>query len=123
RRASARLSALRDVTAAALEDVASALSENPVSAEEVAKATGGLRPMREGVARDVDEAQESSRGNPRVRAFRNDRDLIASRMRALEITTLAAQDLSDVLLRAEQDGALPDPTVRMSLVETVRACA
>src|SRR5690606_3394524 len=46
-----------------------------------------------------------------------------SRMRALEITTLAAQDLSDVLLRAEQDGALPEPTVRMSLVETVRACA
>lgn len=123
RRASARLSALRDATAEALVQIADVLAQNVVSAEEVDKATSDLMPMRQGVADDVGEAQESSRGNPRGRRRRSDRDLITARMSALGVTAQAVRELAEVILRAEADGALPDQDIRMSLADAVRACS
>lgn len=122
RRASSRLSALRDATASALRDIASAMTRDPVDPDDIRKTTAGLGAMLTAVEGDVGQAQESSRGNPRGSGRRGDRDLIASRMRAVQRATLAAVELADTLLKAEEDGDLPDVAIRQALADATSVC-
>lgn len=123
RRASSRLSALRDATASALRDISSAMTRDPVNSDDIRNAIDGLGAMLTAVEGDVGEAQESSRGNPRGRRRRGDRDLIASRMQAVQRTTQAALELADTLLKAEDDGSLPNTATSQALADATAVCA
>ena len=121
-RASSRLSALRDATADALNDIASAMTRDQVDPEDIRSATDGLGAMLTAVAGDVGEAQESSRGNPRGRRRRGDRDLIALRMQTVERATHGALELADTLLKAKADGSLPNAVTSQALADATRVC-
>lgn len=123
RRASSRLTLLRDAVCVSLHDVAEALVEHTIDADRLRQATDDLGPLFSRVAGDVDEADESSRGNPRGRRKRGDRDLNGRRMRALDRTTRATHELSETLAHAAEEGTVPDERIRATLAEAVHAAA
>ncbi|WP_298036346.1 aromatic acid exporter family protein [uncultured Microbacterium sp.] len=123
RRADLRLSALRDEVSTALDEVADAINRTPPDAEALRNATRRLPWRRDEVAINVKEAEDSSRGNPRARRRRAERDMVGSRMHALDATTRAVSDLSDGMLSAIEEDRVPTADVREALSASVRAAS
>ncbi|MGO2521366.1 MAG: FUSC family protein [Microbacterium sp.] len=121
-RASSRLSALRDATASSLSDIARSMTQEPARTEDIREATEGLAALLTAVEGDVVEAEESRKGNPRGRRRREGQDLISLRMKAIQHTTHAVIDLADTLLKAVDDGSLPDIATRRALADATRVC-
>lgn len=98
-RASERLTELRDVTAAALDDVAQQVARG----EEGDPWEADLSPLLEAVADDVSEAERSRRGNP-LGWRRRGQDENVRRLRALDDTvrsTIHLSDMAGALARGE----------------------
>lgn len=124
RRASERLSALRDTVTDVLTDLADAVAHDEIDADRVHRALETLSRTGEAVAGDVDEAEESVRANPRRRRHQDVREQNAQRMAALERAAFLTRDLIDLLLelRATDDGTLI-AVVRDDLALTIRRAA
>ncbi|MBW9094091.1 FUSC family protein [Microbacterium jejuense] len=124
RRASERLSALRDTVTDVLTDVADAVARDEIDAERMTRALQTLDETGAAVAGDVDEAEESARANPRRRRHQHVREQNARRMPALERTAFLTRDLIDLLieLHATDDGTLAS-AVRDELAEAIRRAA
>ena len=122
RRASKRLTVLSDVVSEALQRLADTLDGETIDADRVSEATTDLPAFLHSVGEQVREADESSRGNPRGRRRKGDRDLNGRRMHALERTARATQELSDILLHAADQGFHLDAGTRDALAAAVRSC-
>jgi uncharacterized membrane protein YgaE (UPF0421/DUF939 family) len=124
RRASERLSALRDTVTDVLTDLADAVARDEIDADRVHRALETLNRTGEAVAGDVDEAEESVRANPRRRRHQDVREQNTQRMAALERAAFLTRDLIDLLLelRATDDGTLID-VVRDDLADAIRRAA
>jgi len=123
RRASDQLAVLRDAVASALRAVADGAAADVVVPDDVEGATKHLEPTLESVAREVAEAEESSRANPRGFRRRQERELNSRRMAALSRTTRLARELADVLAHAAEEESELDIGTRASLARAVRASA
>ncbi len=75
------------------------------------------------VEEEVQQADESSRANPRGRRRLADKALNARRMAALERTTSATRDLAATLARAADEDIATDAEASRHLARAVRACA
>ncbi|GAA5209397.1 FUSC family protein [Microbacterium kyungheense] len=124
RRASERLSALRDTVTEVLTDLADAVAHDEIDADRVHRSLETLSRTGEAVAGDVDEAEESARANPRRRRQQDVREQNAQRMAALERAAFLTRDLIDLLLelQATDDGTLT-AVVRDDLADAIRRAA
>lgn len=123
RRAGEQLTGLREKVRGALEEIADAVTLDPVDAERLARATDDLPAMLSTVEEEVRQADESSRANPRGRRRAADKELNTLRMSALARTSDAARDLAVVLIQAAGEGEPPDAATAQALADAVRACA
>lgn len=123
RRASAQLTQLRDRTSGTLEELAGAVMADPIDPDRITDATSDLPKMLSTVEEEVQQADESSRANPRGRRRRADRELNDRRMTALEGIANATRDLAAVLVQISADDIAPDAATRRDLGQAVRACA
>ncbi|HWS52249.1 MAG TPA: FUSC family protein [Microbacterium sp.] len=123
RRASERLSSLRDAARDVLRDVADALDDKAVDSERIAGSARELADLLAGAADEVNVAEESSRGNPRSRGRAGDRRLNALRLRALERTTRATIELAEILAQAGAGSRGSDLETWRALSDAVRASA
>lgn len=129
RRASARLSTLRDTVAALLEDAAGAIECGGIEDGRFDAAVATLRDTASGVTADVHEADESARANPRRARHRREKDENDRRLAALERTAFLTRDLVELLPEVDRlpdlrpvDGAAPAPA-RRALAEAIRRVA
>ncbi|MER7795954.1 FUSC family protein [Microbacterium sp. NPDC096154] len=123
RRASVRLSGLRDAVAGHLHQIADAVEAGEVSPEQLETVVGDLDATVAQVTEAVHDADESSRANPRARKEGDARDLNRRRLRALERTVFSTRDLADILAHADDDQAdLPDAAPAL-LAEAIRRTA
>lgn len=124
RRASERLSALRDTVTRVLDDAAEAVAEDRIRAGRFESALRTLAETRETVTAEVDEAEESARANPRRRRHRGEREENSRRMAALDRTAFLTQELIDLLLelQAADDASLAEE-VRDELAGAIRRTA
>lgn len=123
RRASDRLTVLRDAVTGVLRDAAEALEDRTIDSEDIARSARDLADLLTSASDEVRTAEESSRGNPRSRGRAADRRLNARRMRALERTTRATMELADILVRARDDSRESDAETWAVLSDAVRASA
>lgn len=123
RRASERLTALRDAVCADLRDVADALDRGMIDPGWLSDAGSRLGGMLNDVSDEVLLAEESSRANPRSRRRADERRLNARRMAALERSTRAATELADLLARGSAEHLFADEQTRSELASAVRASA
>jgi uncharacterized membrane protein YgaE (UPF0421/DUF939 family) len=123
RRASERLSALRDTVTDVLDDAADAVAHDRIDAERFSAGLVTLAQTRSAVTADVDEADESARANPRRRRHQGEREENTRRMEALERAAFLTRDLVDLLLelQATDEGSLT-AQVRDELSRAIR-CA
>ena len=121
RRASERLSALRDTVTALLDDAADAVAEDRIRSDRFEAGLRTLAETRATVTADVDEAEESVRANPRRRRHTHERDENARRMAALDRTVFLSRELIDLLLelQAADDASLAHD-VRDELARAIR---
>src|SRR5690606_23042669 len=103
REASDELTALRDAVSSALHELARVLGEEEIDVQRAAEATSDLAPKLAAAADEVSQAEESSRGNPRGRRRRAERELNARRLQSLERATAATQELGALLTRAADE--------------------
>lgn len=122
RRASGQLTLLRERVGRSLEEIAAAMTSDPQDRHRIADAVSGLPRMLSSVDEEVRTAEESSRGNPRIRNKRKDQELNARRMTALERTATATRDLATILDSAADEDAIGDAGGQ-KVAEAVRACA
>jgi len=138
RRASERLSELRDVVADRLDRLAEAVEAEAFDADAVERDMEELTETVTSVSADVHEAAASRRGNPRGRRRAGEASENAARLRALERTVFFTRDLADVLARdpalaADPGGADPGgrrtggadtgaAAARDRLAHAIRAC-
>ncbi|GAA5097072.1 hypothetical protein GCM10025760_30790 [Microbacterium yannicii] len=124
RRASERLSALRDAVTTLLRDAAEAVADDRLDPDRFRAALDDLGHTRSAVTEVVDEADESARANPRRRRHQEEREENARRMAALERTAFLTRELIDLLvgLQASDDVASTD-TVRERLAHAIRESA
>lgn len=123
RRASGQLTLLQDTVRRSLEEIAEAMTAVPKDSHRIADAASELPMMLSSVSEEVRTAEESSRGNPRIRNKRRDKELNAHRMTALERMTAAARDLAAILSRAADGTTTADAGVDQALAEAIRECA
>lgn len=123
RRASERLTALRDAVCADLRDVADALDRGRIDPDWLSDAGTRLASTLDDVADEVRIAEESSRANPRSRRRGADRRLNERRMAALERSTRAVAELADLLSRGSAGRLFADAPTRRALASAVRASA
>lgn len=123
RRASGQLTLLQESVHRSLEEIAQAMTAVPQDPRRIADAVSELPMMLSSVSEEVRTAEESSRGNPRIRHKQQEKELNARRMMALERTTTATRDLAAILSRAADEGTVGDAAVDQALAEAVRACA
>ncbi len=123
RRASDRLSVLRDAARDLLRDVAEAIDDREVDSERIGGAARELSDLLADAADEVSVAEESSRGNPRSRGRAEDRRLNALRLRALERTTRATIELAEILAQAGAESRVSDLETWRALSDAVRASA
>jgi hypothetical protein len=123
RRASERLTALRDAVCSGLRDVADALDRGAIDPDWLSDAGTRLAGMLDDVSGEVRFAEESSRANPRGRRRRDERRLNERRMAALERSTAAATELADLLARGSAEHLFADGRTRSGLAAAVRASA
>ena len=110
RRASERLSQLRDLVADRLNRLAEAVEEDAFDADAVERDMEELTETVTSVSADVHEAAASRRGNPRGRRRAGEASENAARLRALERTVFFTRDLADVLARNPSPAVEPDRT-------------
>jgi peptidoglycan/LPS O-acetylase OafA/YrhL len=89
RRASDRLTALRETVTGLLDDAADAVAADDVEPERFERRLETLAETREAVSADVEEAEDSARANPRQVRHRGQREENNRRMRALDRSALA----------------------------------
>ena len=123
RRASEQLTMLREQVRGALDELADALEEDPVDPRRITDATSDLPTMLSTVEEEVQQADESSRANPRGRRRLADKELNERRMRALERTANATRDLAAALVQVADEDIVPDAAIRGALARAVRTCA
>lgn len=122
RRASQRLSTLRDAVAARLEQLADVIEHGSVDPERIEREMDELVATVAAVSAEVSEAAASARGNPRGRRRRGEASENADRLRALERTVFFTRDLADVLARDAREGDR-GPLAAAELAEATRRCA
>jgi uncharacterized membrane protein YgaE (UPF0421/DUF939 family) len=122
REAADRLSTLRDAAARHLHDIADAVEAGELSRDHLDAIVRDLNETVAKVTQAVEDADESSRGNPRARRRVDDRDLNRRRLQALERTVFSIRDLADILWHAEDRDASPGPA-RGALAEAIHAAA
>ncbi|MEL5990167.1 FUSC family protein [Microbacterium phosphatis] len=103
-----RLSSLRDAAAQHLHDVADAVEGRKISTDQLTEIVAELHSTVDEVTRAVEDADESSRANPRARGRGGERDLNRRRLHALERTVFSIRDLADVLIRVDELGTAPE---------------
>lgn len=111
RKASRRLTVLRDMVANHMRELADAFAHGAQHDEQLRAATDRLSATAAAVRTEVQEATESRRGNPRSRGQGGQDDENYRRMRALERTVFFVRDLADVLLllgREDTTGDIAD---------------
>lgn len=123
RRASERLTGLRDAVCADLRDVADALDRGAIDPDWLSDAGTRLAGMLDDVSDEVRFAEESSRANPRSRRRGGERRLNKRRMAALERSTRAAAELADLLVRGSSERTFANEHIRRGLASAVRASA
>lgn len=127
RRASERLSHLRDTVTDLLEDAADAVQRGGIEPRRFDTALTSLDETGSAVITDVQEADESARANPRRRRHRHEQDENARRLAALERTAFLGRELVDLL--QDVDGLLAArhgdgaSEVRTALAEAIRRVA
>ncbi|MEV7693532.1 FUSC family protein [Microbacterium sp. NPDC089189] len=119
RRASRRLSVLRDATAERLRDLADAARAGSLDAPRVESDMDALAISVTDVAAEVREAGMSRRGNPRARRSVDTHEENARRLRALERIVFFARDLADVMIVGLASREEPTPL----LAEAIRRSA
>jgi methyl-accepting chemotaxis protein len=122
KRASARLSALRDAAGARLDDLADAVERSEIDEGDLDRRMDELASAVSAAAAEVREAAASKRGNPRGRRRGAEQAENADRLRALERTVFFIRDLADVLARPVQESAADTP-VAEQLAEAIRRCS
>lgn len=122
KRASVRLSALRDAAAAELDEMADAVERSEIDADELDRRMDELAAAVAAASAEVREAAASKRGNPRGRRRDAEQTENADRLRALERTVFFIRDLADVLARPVQEPSTSDPHVAAQLAEAIRRC-
>jgi len=110
RKASERLSTLRDMVAGHLRDLADAFTHGAQGSEQLDVAMDRLVATADAVRTEVREANESGKGNPRGRGHRGQDEENYGRMRALERTIFFVRDLADVLATLEHVETVADPS-------------
>ncbi|WP_194419615.1 FUSC family protein [Microbacterium abyssi] len=123
RRASEQLTSLRERVSGTLEELAGAVMADPIDPRRITDATSDLPTMLSTVEEEVQQADESSRANPRGRRRRGERELNDRRMTALERTANATRDLAAALVQVADEGIVPDAAIRHALGRAVHACA
>ena len=125
RRASERLSSLRDIVAGRLVELSDAVAEGHLDAERFDAALDELGRTIAAVGDEVREGEESGRGNPRRRGGQGAvLEENARRMAALERTSFLTRDLVDLLLRAQaQSSPSLTPPLRGELALAIRRVA
>jgi len=122
RRASERLSALRDTVTRLLDEAADAVAEDSIRADRFQAGLRTLAETRATVSAEVDEAEESVRANPRRVRHREEREENNRRMVALDRTAFLARELIELLLELRAaDGAPLGADVREELARAIRA--
>lgn len=96
-RAEVRLNRLRDRVAGRMRDLAQAIEDNSLTEHDWEADLRGLDEASHTVRGEVQQAEESRRGNPRARKHTALATLNHSRMRALERVLFFVRDLTDVL--------------------------
>lgn len=123
RRASGRLATLREAVCTDLREVADALDRGSIDPDRISASGRTLAGMLDDVSDEVRFAEESSRANPRSRRRGDDRRLNGQRMAALERSTRAATELTELLVRGADEDLLGDVSTRRGLASAVRASA
>jgi uncharacterized membrane protein YgaE (UPF0421/DUF939 family) len=124
RRASERLSHLRDALAGVLEEAADAVSSGGIGADRFDDALTALSQTSSAVTTDVEEADESASANPRRRRHRHEQDENDRRLAALERSAFLTRELLDLLPDVdempEMHGSGLQSTRRDALAEAIR---
>jgi hypothetical protein len=102
RKAAQTLTMLRDMVAHHMRELADAFAHGAQNDDDLRAATDRLAATAAAVRGEVQEANESRRGNPRSRGQGGQAEENYRRMRALERTVFFVRDLADVLLLIEQ---------------------
>lgn len=129
RRASERLSHLRDAVTALLEDAADAVLRGEIEPGRLDRALTSLDETGSAVVTDVQEADESARANPRRRRHRQEQDENDRRLAALQRTAFLSRELVDLLAdvdRMPEAGAAGGETAsqtRTALADAIRRVA
>lgn len=123
KRASARLSALRDAAGARLDDLADAVERSEIDEGDLDRRMDELASAVSAAAAEVREGAASKRGNPRGRRRDAEQTENADRLRALERTVFFIRDLADVLARPAEEASTADPRVAEQLAEAIRRCS
>lgn len=121
--ASRRLTSLRDSVCDSLDRIADGVEDVSVDTERLELAVHGVDDALVVTIRQVRDAEESSRANPRSRRRRGIRQTNAGRLRALESISRATRDLADNLAQSVKLGASLPPAVRETMAAAVRASA
>ncbi|MCT9818671.1 FUSC family protein [Microbacterium sp. W1N] len=123
RRASGRLSVLRDALAAQLRAMADAVAATDVDPESLQRELDLFAETMDAVGDDVREARESGTVNPRGRRHRGELDENDARLRGLELSWRYTRELADVIERLHAVDGLRGEPARTRLAEATAAVA
>ncbi len=121
-RAGGKLNALRDATGDVLDTFADHVDDPDPAQVDTARAD--LDELTAEVRREVTEADESGRANPRGRRHRQEQQDNARRMASMDLAVAATRDLAEVV--AGRDPAVLDDMTedaKARFAEAIRACA
>ncbi|MGZ0711611.1 FUSC family protein (plasmid) [Coraliomargarita sp. W4R53] len=124
RRASNRLSALRDAAGEVLVKLADYVRERALDSEALDHTLANLETLTLEVRSEVSEAAESSRVNPRGRRHRTEADENQQRQRALDRVIFYTHDLASVIVELDKiDDVSLSADVRASFADAIQACS
>jgi uncharacterized membrane protein YgaE (UPF0421/DUF939 family) len=124
RRASERLSTLREAVTGVLDEAADAVARGEIDRDRFSTSLTTLSERIGSVSAEVSEADESSRVNPRQRRHAHVKEENAHRMAALERTAFLTRDLVDLLVEMQStDDRSVTSAVREELAEAIRRAA
>lgn len=122
RRASGRLSVLRDTISSSLTTVAEHLRTGDAAAAALEAEMRTLDATMADVRGEVYEADESRKANPRARRHRVEQEQNLQRLHALERTVFYTRDLADVIVDLDTDSSSSSVDARTALARAVNAC-
>ena len=126
RRASERLSRLRDAVTDLLEDAADAVLRGGIEPGRFDRGLASLDDIGSAVTTDVREADESARANPRRRRHRRQQDENDRRLAALDRTAFLSRELVDLLSGVDRLPELHEGSgseTRTALADAIRRVA